>query len=185
MSFRYAPFLLTKRCKLCRCTTPNSSSSLLLTYIHLRICISCSGLIKGILFAKPGIKHIQIPKSMIKVLGSKPSSDEVTIVFKMLTSPSDENGQLGRFLDPSEKAPESFVTKSRKDLSDMYQRMLIGYGVDQSICREYVKQSRRTEGLRHATLIGTADPTGSIPYGKVFIPGCEFTLIVTFGETHA
>ena len=119
------------------------------------------------------------------MLGSKPSSDKVTIVFKMLTAPSDENEKLGRFLDPSEEAPNSFVTKSRKDLSDMYQRMLIGYGVGQSICRAYVKQSRRTEGLRHATLIGAADPTGSIPYGKVFIPGCESTLIVTFGETHA
>ena len=118
------------------------------------------------------------------MLGSKPSSDKVTIVFKMLTAPSDENGKLGRYLDPSEEAPNSFVTKSRKDLSDMYQRMIVGYGVDQSICKKYIKQSRSTEGLRHTHLMGTADPTGSIPYEWVFIPGCEFSLIVTLGKAH-
>lgn len=115
---------------------------------------------------------------MIKVKGLEFSAnDSATIVFKK-AAPSVENKYHGRYLDPSEEAPLSFLEKKHKDLSEMYQRMLIGLGVSQRMCKSYVIRSRSTEGLMHTHMMGTADPTGCIPYRKVFISGRELQIII-------
>ncbi|KAL3779195.1 hypothetical protein ACHAWO_008101 [Cyclotella atomus] len=53
----------------------------------------------------------------------------------------------------------------------MYRRILIGLGLAPQLCTDYVRQSKKTDGLMHTHLMGVADPTGCIPFGKVFIPG--------------
>jgi hypothetical protein len=127
-----------------------------------------SGFVKGMLLAvKQGIKRIQIPESMIKVHPSKSCKDEwAAVVFKKLSAPSQDNKYLGRHLDPNEEPPLSFKEKKHKELSDMYQRILIGLALAPQLCTKYVRQSRKTEGLMHTHLMG-------VPFGEVFIPGCE------------
>eukprot|EP00804_Cyclotella_cryptica_P029472 CCRYP_011281-RE/>CCRYP_011281-RE protein AED:0.21 eAED:0.21 QI:965/1/1/1/0.88/0.84/19/194/1883 len=140
--------------------------------LQVRIIAPKLGLIKGMLLVKRGIKHIQIPESMIKVMPSKSSNKKwATVIFKKLYAPSTQNKLLGRMLDPNGNPPNSFKVERQKSLSDMYQRILIGFGVPKLVCDDYVKLSRNVEKLRHAHLMGVADPTGSIPYGEVFIPG--------------
>ena len=126
------------------------------------------------LLEKEGIERIQIPRSMIKVLPVESSKDSGAIIaFKKLSAPSGDNIYFGRHLDPNEKTTKSFMTKSHDPLSDMYQRIMKGYGIETYICDGYVKRARKTDGLKHAHLLGVADPTCCIPYGHVFIPGCK------------
>lgn len=126
------------------------------------------------LCVKEGINRIQIPDSMIKVLDVESTDEDwADIVFKKLSAPSEDNKLLGRYLDPDEGAPASYETNPQKKLSGMYQRILIGFGVPKPICKKYVQQSLVTSNKRHTHLIGVADPTGCIPYGQVFIPGCK------------
>lgn len=56
-------------------------------------------------------------------------------------------------------------------MSEMYQRMLIGYGVKETDVTKYVRWSRHPNKLRHAHLRGCIDPTGQLPEQKVFITG--------------
>lgn len=142
--------------------------------LQVRIISPKLGLIKGMLLVKSGIERIQIPESMIKVGPSKTSSNNwATAIIKKLYAPSAHNKLLGRLLDPNQDPPNSFKVEYQKSLSDMYQRILIGFGVPKCICDDYVRRSRNVDSLMHTHLMGVADPTGCIPYGEVFIPGCE------------
>ncbi len=142
--------------------------------LQVRIISPKLGLIKGMLLVKSGIERIQIPESMIKVGPNKTSSsDWVTVIIKKLYAPSAHNKLLGRLLDHYQDPPNSFKVEYQKSLSDMYQRILIGFGVPKCICDDYVRRSRNVDSLTHTHLMGVADPTGCIPYGEVFIPGCE------------
>ena len=133
-----------------------------------------SGLVKGILLVKEGIDCIQIPDSMIKAPPSEVSNDDrVFLIFKTAFAPSKNSALLERYLDPVKKTTNSFITKPHKELCKMYQRILTGLGVSKQLCDDYVKQSRDVSGLKHKHLMGVADPTGQIPYGEVFVPGCE------------
>ena len=110
---------------------------------------------------------------MIKMLPIDSSTDNRAIIaFKKLSAPSDDNNYFGRYLDPNEETTKSFETRPQKKLSEMYQRILIGYGIPKSMCDDYVKRSQKIDGLKHMHLLGVADPTACIPYGHVFIPGC-------------
>jgi hypothetical protein len=65
---------------------------------------------------------------------------------------SQDNKYLGRHLDPNVDPPFSFKEKKHKELSDMYQRILIGLGLAPQLCTKYVRQSRKTEGLMHTPI---------------------------------
>ena len=66
------------------------------------------------------------------------------------TRSSAENQNLGRYLDPNEVATKSWKKGDRrKPLSPMYQRMVIGYGVDVRAVKEYARQSKKVTKLRH------------------------------------
>lgn len=135
------------------------------------------GLIKGLLLVKQGIDRIQIPKSMIKAMPAKTEYGEkapevATVVFKN-TAPSNPNKDLGKLLDPNAKPCDKYMGELQDKLSSMYQRILVGFGVSEELCNAYVQRARKVKTLRHATLMGVADPTGKISYGQVFIPGCE------------
>lgn len=133
-----------------------------------------SGLIKGMLVVKSGIDRIIIPKSMVKAKSSQVSTDDFAyVIFKSMSSPSKPCKAFGKYLDPEEVAADSFVKQSPTKLSDMYVRMLVGLGLSPQQCNGYVKDSLKLPGLRHCSFMGVADPTGSIPYGMIFIPGCE------------
>ena len=133
-----------------------------------------SGLIKGILFVKEGIDCIQIPDSMIKAPPSEISNDNrAFLVFKTSSAPSKDSALLERYLDPTKATTNSFIINPQDELSKMYQRALTGLGVSNQLCDDYVKQSRDVSALKHWHLMGVADPTGQIPYGEIFIPGCK------------
>ena len=134
---------------------------------------------KGLLCAKRGIECIQLPDSLMKIRcsRSKSATGEVTFILKR-TFPSELNQYVDRALDPDKNDPPlSFYDKKsfKKGLCDMYQRMLLGYGVPKKHLVDYVKTAKKEEvgHLKHASLVGVADPTDEIPYGWVFIPGCK------------
>ncbi|KAL7552434.1 hypothetical protein ACHAWF_015675 [Thalassiosira exigua] len=129
------------------------------------------GLAKGMLLKKQGITRIQLPESMIKAPPSD-SSDEswVAVVVKNMY-PSESNSLFRRFLDPEEDAPPKWIEEKKKPLSDMYRRMLRGYGVKKAGVKTYGERSQYADKLRHAHLRGCTDPTGKLPKNKVFITG--------------
>lgn len=114
------------------------------------------------------------------------------------TFPSNENKLMGRFLDPEKSAPPSWCKESHKLLSDMYQRLLTGYGVKKEDFDNYRRDATKSNKLRHGELLaksgscnsiwliskstlsflyfkahlkGVIDPTGKLPPNKVFITG--------------
>ena len=65
---------------------------------------------------------------------------------------------MGRFLDPdAAEANNSWMENDRrKQLSPMYQRMLIGYGVKESKVKAYTKTAKNPKYLKHGeTLMRT------------------------------
>lgn len=151
--------------------------------VMVRVVSPKKGLFKGILTAKPAneIKenHFQFPESMRKALPSKRHSqhlNDATLIRKSICAPSESNRKFGRFLDPNQEAPESFIEEKQKELSKMYKRILEGFGVPNRIVDDYRSRALYVHDLKHANLMGVADPTGHIPYGSIFIPGCKCTL---------
>ena len=119
--------------------------------IQVRIIGPTVGMAKGMLLKKRGITSIQLPTSMIKAPPSEICSENgVTFIIKN-EFPSEENKQMGRFLDPDAiQANKSWMTKEhRKPLSPMYQRMLIGYGVKESNVRAYTRAAKNPKHLKH------------------------------------
>jgi hypothetical protein len=103
------------------------------------------------LLKKRGISCIQLPRSMIKAPPSETCADSWAAVCLKNEFPSEENRQLGRFLDPdSTKANKSWMEKDhRKPLSYMYQRMLIGYGVKEPDVKAYTRSAKNPKYLKH------------------------------------
>lgn len=107
------------------------------------------GLAKGMLLSKPGITRIQIPSSMLKAPASNTCNDSWLAVVVKNLFPSEENSQMGRFLDPDADAAKSWLEKDRKPLSKMYRRMIIGFGVKTSYVNTYTSRSKDPKKLRH------------------------------------
>ncbi|KAL7447692.1 hypothetical protein ACHAXS_000072, partial [Conticribra weissflogii] len=82
-----------------------------------------------------------------------------------------ENVCLGSSLDPNKSVRSSWKNREKKKLSEMYCRMLLGFGVPKNILKNYKSSSKIATSVKHAHLKGLADPTGKIPEGKCFIPG--------------
>ncbi len=119
--------------------------------IQVRIIAPTIGIAKGMLLKKRGITSIQLPTSMIKAPPSKICSEKVASFIVKNEFPSEENRQLGRFLDPDAiKANKSWMmNEHRKPLSPMYQRMLIGYGIIESVVRAYTRAAKSPKHLKH------------------------------------
>jgi hypothetical protein len=102
--------------------------------IQMRAVGARCGLLKGVLVQKRGISHIQIPSSMIKAGPSiKTKNDYLTIILKK-EYPSVNNLDLGRYMDPEKKDPrKSWKNGWEKELSAMYVRILVGFGVPKKI----------------------------------------------------
>jgi hypothetical protein len=102
------------------------------------------------LLKKSGISHILIPDTMIKVKHSKTCKKNRAAVIIKNEFPSDENKQFGKFLDPYAADPcKSWAEKGRKPLSDMYQRMLVGFGVNRADVNEYTRTAKNHKKLKH------------------------------------
>jgi len=119
--------------------------------IQVRIIGPTVGMAKGMLLKKRGITSIQLSAKMFKAQRSKICSEEGATFIVKNEFPSEENKQMGRFLDPDAiQANKSWMTKEhRKPLSPMYQRMLIGYGVKESNVRAYTRAAKNPKHLKH------------------------------------
>jgi hypothetical protein len=119
--------------------------------IQVRIIGPTIGMAKGMLLKKRGITSIQLPKSMIKVQRSTICFEKGASFIVKNEFPSEENRQMGRFLDPDAKQANMswMMNERRKPLSDMYQRMLIGYGVKKSDVTAYTRAAKKTKHLKH------------------------------------
>ena len=114
--------------------------------LQVRIIAPTIGLAKGMLLKKRGITCIQIPRSMIKVPPSKTCSESWAAVVIKNVFPSEENRQMGRLLDPDANPPiKSWIEKKREPMSKMHQRMLIGFGVNQSYIKAYARPAKIPE----------------------------------------
>ena len=118
--------------------------------MQVRIVAPTLGLAKGMLLKKRGISRIQLPTSMFKAKRSNTCNNKYAAIIIKNFFPSDENKQLGRLLDPTEKVPcKSWMSNDKKKLSSMYQRMLVGFGVKESDVQLYAKSARNPEKLKH------------------------------------
>jgi len=111
---------------------------------------------------------------MIKAPASKTCTESWVAVVITNSFPSEGNMQMGRFLDTdAAKLNKSWMRDdSRKPLSKMHRRMLIGYGVKKSVADAYARSATNDlKFLKHAHLMGCIDPTGALPEKKVIISG--------------
>jgi hypothetical protein len=128
------------------------------------------------LLEKSGIRHIQIPRSMIKVPHSQICNEGWVALIIKNVFPSEENNQLGRFLDPEVDARKSWASEYKKPLSDMYQRMLIGFGVKESVVKDYAQSAKKAKMLKHGEGSSRGDILYSIQlyflsfYQSIFLP---------------
>eukprot|EP01082_Thalassiosira_pseudonana_P006004 g5635.t1 g5635 contig2:949286-952998(+) len=130
------------------------------------------GIGKGMLCVKDGIDKIQIPReSMLKVgksANSMPKHRDGFILSIVNLMPSSQGYVVGKILfdkDPT----KSDKGKLKPPASDAW-RLLFDKGVRQNTLKQYV-EDYKFGGIRHASVIGLIDPTGSIPNGMVYIPG--------------
>ena len=88
---------------------------------------------------------------MIKVPPSETCTDSWAAVVIKNEFPSEEKRQMGRFLDPdAAEANKSWMkTDRRKQLSKMFRRMLIGYGVKESKVKAYTRAAKNLKYLKH------------------------------------
>jgi hypothetical protein len=118
--------------------------------IQVRIVGPKLGLAKGMLLKRQGISCIQIPESMIKAPSSETCDANYAAVIIKNEFPSDENIQIGRFLDPDAKDPrQSWKMKVKKPLSKMYRRMLVGHGVKHADVVAYTRSAKDHVKLKH------------------------------------
>lgn len=132
--------------------------------LQVRIIGPTLGLAKGMLLKKTGIKKIQLPSSMIKAPKSRTCNDNWLAVVIKNVFPSQENVQMGRLLDPdAQQATDSWKEQARKQLSPMYARMLIGFGVKKRVVDTYTRRSRNTKTLKHGTNFAFYSVTSMLP----------------------
>ena len=119
--------------------------------IQLRIACPAIGLAKGMLLKKSNISHIQLPESMLKAPFSDAweTNNYAAVIIKN-KFPSEENKKFGSFLDPCATDPcKSWTTEDRKPLSKMYQRILVGFGVNRADVNAYTRKAKNHKKLKH------------------------------------
>ena len=137
------------------------------------------GMFKGILVKKKidaGEPPIQIPPSMLVVGPSRASNPEercFLVINRNGVHPNSTNEMVHRLLSGVGTTKTFRTGLKKKKLSDMIIRLWNGLGVSESAWRQYKKECLLEETLKHAYVVGCADPTSQLPPGTVFIPGLE------------
>lgn len=138
------------------------------------------GMFKGVLMKKiieQGEPPIQIPSSMIVVGPSRAGEDRRESGFLVINRngvhPNSTNAFVDRFLKGTGTTLTFRNELKKKKLSGMIVRLLLGLGVPEVISSQYKKECLKEETLRHAFVVGLADPTASLPPGSVFVPGLD------------
>ena len=142
--------------------------------IQVRIFSPKLGIFKGMLMEKPGINKIQLPPSMQKVGPSvcslSQTNDKAAILINNIY-PSNRQIQVSRMLDPGGKTPAASARPTKlKWMTTMLFRSL---GVTEKTMEQYVQDScvGYNDDLKHACVVGVADPTNAIPPGHIFVTG--------------
>jgi len=141
---------------------------------------SVFGMFKGVLVKKRithGQPPIQIPSSMI-VVGPSRCDDrrenEFLVINRNGIHPNTTNDMVHRLLTGVGTTKTYRKELKRKKLSAMMTRLWNGLGVPNEVFDQYISDSQKEENLRHAYVVGVADPTSSLPSGSVFIPGLNY-----------
>ncbi|KAL7522999.1 hypothetical protein ACHAWX_007736 [Stephanocyclus meneghinianus] len=132
------------------------------------------GIGKGMLMVKDDIDRIEIPTSMVKVKKSTakdPLHDDVVLIVSGIY-PSVPANVIGKIIDPDDK-PTASQLKDLEPPSEMFQNVMLAKGVTRELLDGYISNFNddKTNGTKHASLVGVADPTDSIPLGCVFLTG--------------
>ena len=156
--------------------------------IQVRVC--AHGIYKGMLMKKRIVNGppIQLTPTMKKVPASttNPCSGRACLVITQAgRHPTKLNECIGRMLDPSLKPPpkksfENLIKPLNKHQieknKDMIPRLFQAVGVPLDVRNDYVKRSKKPSGLKHAYIVGVADPTNALPSGHVLVTGfCHVT----------
>jgi hypothetical protein len=142
--------------------------------IQVRLRIPALGIFKGVLMVKEGIKKIQLPGSMKKVDAAQASRGESDFPVLLANNvfPSLSCKKAAKSIDPTLDNPTKSMVKDRKPLGQSAKRVFCANGVNPDYFDHYAVEScRDPHGLRHAYLVGVADPTGSLCPGTVFVSG--------------
>eukprot|EP00804_Cyclotella_cryptica_P020971 CCRYP_009289-RB/>CCRYP_009289-RB protein AED:0.08 eAED:0.08 QI:1609/1/1/1/0.75/0.4/5/2244/1210 len=126
------------------------------------------------LMVKDEIDKIEIPLSMIKVKKSTskdPLHDDVVLIVSGVF-PSVPARVIGKIVDPDDNPTVSQI-KDIEPPSEMFQNVMLAKGVAKESLDWYISNFKedKTNGTKHASLVGVADPTDSIPPDHVFLTG--------------
>lgn len=153
-----------------------------LVSIQIRAWVHSIGVLKGVLCVKKigNGPPIQISPSMRKVGPSKitnynsNANQAFLLVCKAGMNPTfSANYYIGRLLDS--RLPDPPSSFSPKKFKPMVPRLLKGMGVPSEIVDSYVENARSAKHLKHAWVVGLADPTEDLPPNTVFITGMDKT----------
>jgi hypothetical protein len=99
------------------------------------------------------------------------SDEDLLLITKQRRHPMSYNKALGRLRSGTEQQPPPSFENTTKRLPGMARRILIGLKVPPLMVKEYCHRARYPENLRHAYLVGVADPTEETPAGFLFVTG--------------
>jgi RNA dependent RNA polymerase len=147
--------------------------------LQVRVFGSKIGIGKGVLMVKPGIERIQLPPSMVKVGPSHLDGQDTAVILVNTNGvfPFPAHRHAACVLLGEKPPPKSFVPKR---LSPMIFSLFRSIGVPDDLLDLYAEevQEERGKNLKHASLVGLADPTSTIPSGHIYVTGihgcCEF-----------
>jgi RNA dependent RNA polymerase len=140
--------------------------------LQVRVFAPRIGVGKGVLMVKPGIDKIQLPPSMMKVGPSHLDGHDTAVILVNTNGvfPFPAHRHAACVLLGEKAPPKSFVPKR---LSPMILSLLQSVGVPGDLLDQYAEEilEERGKNLKHASLVGLADPTGMIPSGHVYVTG--------------
>lgn len=169
-----ASTFLEKLCKRGGVKNPAAVSA-----IQVRLFIPSMGIFKGMLQKKiiSSGPEIQLPPSMKKVPAST-TADHTSPAFIVVCQAGVHpfnggmNDYFGQQFQGKLKAISTFGKQIEgRGLNDMVLDLWASLGVPDHELIRYRKESLKVERRHHAWIVGTADPTGSLPPDHVFIPG--------------
>ena len=148
--------------------------------LQIRLFCGAIGWAKGMLLqVNDNIEKIQITKDMIKVPAStrKDRYERVVMVVSN-TYPSRNCTDLNKVMDPR----ETYVHKKGRHENQKLNKIIYvndsmaaiwkKFKVSKESIKKYREDTKRSiKNVKHASVMGVADPTGELPEGHVFITG--------------
>ena len=125
--------------------------------IQVRIFGPKIGIAKGVLMKKASAAHVELPSSMVKVPPSQCCDENWVVIVVNSVFPSQTNRHIGKFHDPKEKDPRvsdlQWLEHTAK-FSDMYKRLLRGFGVSKKVLDRYCDQMKQSAAaIKHSHLV--------------------------------